>query len=259
MANFYQLKCIALITAFTSMLCGAQPIANGKIQDPHKLCIPATYLPSSRTVKIHNKLLGKTEFEFVSFLSGSSNSGYDAIVVYKTKNGFQCDYRRIKIDDLINKEGVIDDELIEKSTVYTKSRMIDEITVATLRKTLLNQVKKACYPTAEKAAAFNTPVLDDGSTQTVYVKGYKDDILNYFGAILQDDGNSSFCCSEIEFALILYVTRPDDANLSAVLSKVTKYISNVMEGKDPGPDPAYREAAKEPENVPTLEELLESQ
>lgn len=165
MTNSHQVKMITLIAAFTSILYGEQPTADTKFQDPHEMCIPATYLPGSRMAQIHKKLLGSTVFEFVIFVTGTRDS-YPATIVHKTQNGYQCDLRNIKGSDLINADGNFDEALIEKSTVHIISRIIDKSTVETLRITLLNQVKKAHYPTEEKEATLKEPFLG-GSNRTV--------------------------------------------------------------------------------------------
>lgn len=220
----------------------------------YEACYPITNTVGSITYLVQQRIIGNTTAELVIITNGDSGSA--AIILRKANGVWQCESRVISATEyFINNK--FDAKLLEKCKVQSKMRPIDEKMVAIIIETLKIQVQQASYKTADD---FRFDQWTGGSTTEVIVKGDKKDVFHYYSAgFFMPIRPGSTSCESIALALQIFAEHPDESIHKEPLTKLTNYLYALKEGKDPGPDPMYEEPEKEPENVPTIEELLENQ
>lgn len=220
----------------------------------YEACYPITNIFGSITYHVQQRIMGNTDAELA--IITNSYSGCSAILLRKIDGAWQCESRGISATDYYT-NNKFDEKLLAKCKVQSKMRPIDEKMVAIIIETLKIQVQQASYKTAED---FRFDQWTGGSTTEVIVKGDIKDIFRYYSAgFFMPISSGSTSCDSIALVLQIFAEHADETFRQEPLTKLTNYLYALKEGKDPGPDPMYREPAKEPEIVPTIEELMENE
>lgn len=246
MRNFY-----IFIVLVAKLACTSTCIANdlkkkqSERLNNYEVCCPITMLPNSEYSLIRNKLLGNTDFELAIF--SSDNNEFSLIIIWKNENIYHCDVRNILFSE-ITSDSRLDANLIIKSKVNTKRRIIDEKFVSIIQETLKSQIMHASYKTAPN---FRWSNYLDGTTYDIYTKGKENDIFPIYSAkFFNPKSQGSYSCETISLALFIFVTHADEKFRSIPITKLTTYLTNQKEGKDAGPDPMINKPLPEPDMTP---------
>jgi hypothetical protein len=208
----------------------------------YEVCCPIAVPPNSATTAVESKLLGDSEIELAIFLE--TDSSFDAIILWKKLDSYQCDVRVIYFKDVESEKG-LDRNLISTCKVHVKSKPIDQKMVAILKATLKNQIKQATYKVASE---FKWTNYVDGTTYKIYVKGDKDDVfLIYAAMFFNPKDNNSYSCTSISLALWIFTTKENDDFRTVPITKLTSYLIDVKEGRSPATDPSINEPIPDPE------------